>query len=197
MKISKLKKICNKAGKTISFFYKQNDNSLWVGSESAMYPLYGMPNMNTSEQLLTLFDINEGDKENWRCKRLPPSVENGILERIDLCTVDEIISRCSTFVAKPSEYQIFQGEEKTHICPKSLLEVIDDYDILTYYAIDGIIIVKAGLLTLGVISEVHNVVSQGLLDSIKSMYEMLSEVYRQECEEKEKSKEYEQMSMTD
>lgn len=197
MKISKLKKICNKEAKTISYFYNENDNSLWIGSGSAIYPLYGMPNMNTSEQLLTLFDINESDRENWKCKQLPPAIESSIVMNIASCTTDKIIDRRSTFVAGPSEYQIFSGTEKVHICPKAFLEVIDDYEILTYYSIDDMIIVKAGLLTLGVLCETHGVVTQGLLNDINSMHDMLQEVFNRECEEKDKSRNYEQLAMTE
>lgn len=197
MKISKLKKICSKAAKTISYFYNENDNSLWIGSGSAIYPLYGMPNMNTSEQLLTLFDINESDRENWRCKQLPPAIESSIVMNIASCTTGKIIDRRSTFVAGPSEYQIFSGTEKVHICPKAFLEVIDDYEILTYYSIDDMIIVKAGLLTLGVLCETHGVVTQGLLNDINSMHDMLQEVFNRECEEKDKSRNYEQLAMTE
>ncbi len=197
MKISKLKKICNKEAKTISYFYNENDNSLWIGSGSAIYPLYGMPNMNTSEQLLTLFDINESDRENWRCKQLPPAIESSIVMNIASCTTGKIIDRRSTFVAGLSEYQIFSGTEKVHICPKAFLEVIDDYEILTYYSIDDMIIVKAGLLTLGVLCETHGVVTQGLLNDINSMHDMLQEVFNRECEEKDKSRNYEQLAMTE
>lgn len=197
MKISKLKKICSKAAKTISYFYNENDNSLWIGSGSAIYPLYGMPNMNTSEQLLTLFDINESDRENWKCKQLPPAIESSIVMNIASCTTGKIIDRCSTFVTGPSEYQIFSGTEKVHICPKAFLEVIDDYEILTYYSIDDMIIVKAGLLTLGVLCETHGVVTQGLLNDINSMHDMLQEVFNRECEEKDKSRNYEQLAMTE
>lgn len=197
MKISKLKKICNKEAKTISYFYNENDNSLWIGSGSATYPLYGMPNMNTSEQLLTLFDINESDRENWKCKQLPPAIESSIVMNIASCTTGKIIDRRSTFVAGPSEYQIFSGTEKVHICPKAFLEVIDDYEILTYYSIDDMIIVKAGLLTLGVLCETHGVVTQGLLNDINSMHDMLQEVFNRECEEKDKSRNYEQLAMTE
>lgn len=197
MKISKLKKICNKEAKTISYFYNENDNSLWIGSGNAIYPLYGMPNMNTSEQLLTLFDINESDRENWRCKQLPPAIESSIVMNIASCTTGKIIDRRSTFVAGPSEYQIFSGTEKVHICPKAFLEVIDDYEILTYYSIDDMIIVKAGLLTLGVLCETHGVVTQGLLNDINSMHDMLQEVFNRECEEKDKSRNYEQLAMTE
>lgn len=197
MKISKLKKICNKEAKTISYFYNENDNSLWIGSGSAIYPLYGMPNMNTSEQLLTLFDINESDRENWKCKQLPPAIESSIVMNIASCTTGKIIDRRSTFVAGPSEYQIFSGTEKVHICPKAFLEVIDDYEILTYYSIDDMIIVKAGLLTLGVLCETHGVVTQGLLNDINSMHDMLQEVFNRECEEKDKIRNYEQLAMTE
>ena len=197
MKISKLKKICNKEAKTISYFYNENDNSLWIGSGSAISPLYGMPNMNTSEQLLTLFDINESDRENWKCKQLPPAIESSIVMNIASCTTGKIIDRRSTFVAGPSEYQIFSGTEKVHICPKAFLEVIDDYEILTYYSIDDMIIVKAGLLTLGVLCETHGVVTQGLLNDINSMHDMLQEVFNRECEEKDKSRNYEQLAMTE
>lgn len=197
MKISKLKKICNKEAKTISYFYNENDNSLWIGSGSAIYPLYGMPNMNTSEQLLTLFDINESDRENWRCKQLPPAIESSIVMNIASCTTGKMIDRRSTFVAMLSEYQIFSGTEKVHICPKAFLEVIDDYEILTYYSIDDMIIVKAGLLTLGVLCETHGVVTQGLLNDINSMHDMLQEVFNRECEEKDKSRNYEQLAMTE
>lgn len=197
MKISKLKKICNKEAKTISYFYNENDNSLWIGSGSAIYPLYGMPNMNTSEQLLTLFDINESDRENWKCKQLPPAIESSIVMNIASCTTGKIIDRRSTFVAGPSEYQIFSGTEKVHICPKAFLEVIDDYEIITYYSIDDMIIVKAGLLTLGVLCETHGVVTQGLLNDINSMHDMLQEVFNRECEEKDKSRNYEQLAMTE
>nr|DAM40803.1 MAG TPA: hypothetical protein [Bacteriophage sp.] len=197
MKISKLKKICSKAAKTISYFYNENDNSLWIGSGSAIYPLYGMPNMNTSEQLLTLFDINESDRENWKCKQLPPAIESSIVMNIASCTTGKIIDRRSTFVAGPSEYQIFSGTEKVHICPKAFLEVIDDYEILTYYSIDDMIIVKAGLLTLGVLCETHGVVTQELLNDINSMHDMLQEVFNRECEEKGKSRNYEQLAMTE
>lgn len=197
MKISKLKKICNKEAKTISYFYNENDNSLWIGSGSAIYPLYGMPNMNTSEQLLTLFDINESDRENWKCKQLPPAIESSIVMNIASCTTGKIIDRRSTFVAGPSEYQIFSGTEKVHICQKAFLEVIDDYEILTYYSIDDMIIVKAGLLTLGVLCETHGVVTQGLLNDINSMHDMLQEVFNRECEEKDKSRNYEQLAMTE
>lgn len=197
MKISKLKKICSKAAKTISYFYNENDNSLWIGSGSAIYPLYGMPNMNTSEQLLTLFDINESDRENWKCKQLPPAIESSIVMNIASCTTGKIIDRRSTFVAGPNEYQIFAGTEKVHICPKAFLEVIDDYEILTYYAIDDMIIVKAGLLTLGVLCETHGVVTQELLNDINSMHDMLQEVFNRECEEKDKSRNYEQLAMTE
>lgn len=197
MKISKLKKICNKEAKTISYFYNENDNSLWIGSGSAIYPLYGMPNMNTSEQLLTLFDINESDRENWKCKQLPPAIESSIVMNIASCTTGKIIDRRSTFVAGPSEYQIFSGTEKVHICLKAFLEVIDDYEILTYYSIDDMIIVKAGLLTLGVLCETHGVVTQGLLNDINSMHDMLQEVFNRECEEKDKSRNYEQLAMTE
>lgn len=197
MKISKLKKICNKEAKTISYFYNENDNSLWIGSGSAIYPLYGMPNMNTSEQLLTLFDINESDRENWRCKQLPPAIESSIVMNIASCTTGKIIDRRSTFVAMLSEYQIFSGTEKVHICPKAFLEVIDDYEILTYYSIDDMIIVKAGLLTLGVLCETHGVVTQELLNDINSMHDMLQEVFNRECEEKDKSRNYEQLAMTE
>lgn len=197
MKISKLKKICNKEAKTISYFYNENDNSLWIGSGSAIYPLYGMPNMNTSEQLLTLFDINESDRENWKCKQLPPAIESSIVMNIASCTTGKIIDRRSTFVAGPSEYQIFSGTEKVHICPKAFLEVIDDYEILTYYSIDDMIIVNAGLLTLGVLCETHGVVTQGLLNDINSMHDMLQEVFNRECEEKDKSRNYEQLAMTE
>lgn len=197
MKISKLKKICSKAAKTISYFYNENDNSLWIGSGSAIYPLYGMPNMNTSEQLLTLFDINESDRENWKCKQLPPAIESSIVMNIASCTTGKIIDRRSTFVAGPSEYQIFSGTEKVHICPKAFLEVIDDYEILTYYSIDDMIIVKAGLLTLGVLCETHGVVTKELLNDINSMHDMLQEVFNRECEEKDKSKNYEQLAMTE
>lgn len=197
MKISKLKKICNKEAKTISYFYNENDNSLWIGSGNAIYPLYGMPNMNTSEQLLTLFDINESDRENWRCKQLPPAIESSIVMNIASCTTGKIIDRRSTFVAGPSEYQIFSGTEKVHICPKAFLEVIDDYEILTYYSIDDMIIVKAGLLTLGVLCETHGVVTQELLNDINSMHDMLQEVFNRECEEKDKSRNYEQLAMTE
>lgn len=197
MKISKLKKICSKAAKTISYFYNENDNSLWIGSGSAIYPLYGMPNMNTSEQLLTLFDINESDRENWRCKQLPPAIESSIVMNIASCTTGKIIDRRSTFVAMLSEYQIFSGTEKVHICPKAFLEVIDDYEILTYYSIDDMIIVKAGLLTLGVLCETHGVVTQGLLNDINSMHDMLQGVFNRECEEKDKSRNYEQLAMTE
>jgi hypothetical protein len=196
MKISKLKKICNKEAKTISYFYNENDNSLWIGSGSAIYPLYGMPNMNTSEQLLTLFDINENDRKNWRCKQLPPAILNSIMKKSGSCTTDKIIVRRSTFVAGPNEYQIFAGAEKVHICPKAFLEVIDDYEILTYYSIDDMIIVKAGLLTLGVLCETHGVVTQELLNDINSMHDMLQEVFNRECEEKDKSRNYEQLAMT-
>jgi hypothetical protein len=197
MKISKLKKICSKAAKTISYFYNENDNSLWIGSGSAIYPLYGMPNMNTSEQLLTLFDINESDRENWKCKQLPPAIESSIVMNIASCTTGKIVDRRSTFVAGPSEYQIFSGTEKVHICPKAFLEVIDDYEILTYYSIDDMIIVKAGLLTLGVLCETHGVVTQGLLNDINSMHDMLQGVFNRECEEKDKSRNYEQLAMTE
>lgn len=197
MKISKLKKICSKAAKTISYFYNENDNSLWIGSGSAIYPLYGMPNMNTSEQLLTLFDINENDRKNWRCKQLPPAIESSIVMNIASCTTGKIIDRRSTFVAMLSEYQIFSGTEKVHICPKAFLEVIDDYEILTYYSIDDMIIVKAGLLTLGVLCETHGVVTQELLNDINSMHDMLQEVFNRECEEKDKSRNYEQLAMTE
>lgn len=197
MKISKLKKICSKAAKTISYFYNENDNSLWIGSGSAIYPLYGMPNMNTSEQLLTLFDINESDRENWRCKQLPPAIESSIVMNIASCTTGKMIDRRSTFVAMLSEYQIFSGTEKVHICPKAFLEVIDDYEILTYYSIDDMIIVKAGLLTLGVPCETHGVVTQELLNDINSMHDMLQEVFNRECEEKDKSRNYEQLAMTE
>lgn len=197
MKISKLKKICSKAAKTISYFYNENDNSLWIGSGSAIYPLYGMPNMNTSEQLLTLFDINESDRQNWKCKQLPPAIESSIVMNIASCTTGKIIDRRSTFVAGPSEYQIFSGTEKVHICPKAFLEVIDDYEILTYYSIDDMIIVKAGLLTLGVLCETHGVVTQELLNDINSMHDMLQEVFNRECEEKDKSRNYEQLAMTE
>ena len=197
MKISKLKRICTKAAKTISYFYNENDNSLWIGSGSAIYPLYGMPNMNTSEQLLTLFDINESDRENWKCKQLPPAIESSIVMNIASCTTGKIIDRRSTFVAGPSEYQIFSGTEKVHICPKAFLEVIDDYEILTYYSIDDMIIVKAGLLTLGVLCETHGVVTQELLNDINSMHDMLHEVFNRECEEKDKSRNYEQLAMTE
>lgn len=197
MKISKLKKICSKAAKTISYFYNENDNSLWIGSGSAIYPLYGMPNMNTSEQLLTLFDINESDRENGRCKQLPPAIESSIVMNIASCTTGKMIDRRSTFVAMLSEYQIFSGTEKVHICPKAFLEVIDDYEILTYYSIDDMIIVKAGLLTLGVLCETHGVVTQELLNDINSMHDMLQEVFNRECEEKDKSRNYEQLAMTE
>ena len=197
MKISKLKKICSKAAKTISYFYNENDNSLWIGSGSAIYPLYGMPNMNTSEQLLTLFDINESDRENCRCKQLPPAIESSIVMNIASCTTGKMIDRRSTFVAMLSEYQIFSGTEKVHICPKAFLEVIDDYEILTYYSIDDMIIVKAGLLTLGVLCETHGVVTQELLNDINSMHDMLQEVFNRECEEKDKSRNYEQLAMTE
>jgi|UniRef100_UPI0040276982 hypothetical protein len=197
MKISKLKKICSKAAKTISYFYNENDNSLWIGSGSAIYPLYGMPNMNTSEQLLTLFDINESDRENWKCKQLPPAIESSIVMNIASCTTGKIIDRRSTFVAGPSEYQIFSGTEKVHICPKAFLEVIDDYEILTYYSIDDMIIVKAGLLTLGVLCETHGVITRELLNDINSMHDMLQEVFNRECEEKDKSRNYEQLAMTE
>lgn len=197
MKISKLKKICSKAAKTISYFYNENDNSLWIGSGSAIYPLYGMPNMNTSEQLLTLFDINESDRENWRCKQLPPAIESSVVMNIASCTTGKMIDRRSTFVAMLSEYQIFSGTEKVHICPKAFLEVIDDYEILTYYSIDDMIIVKAGLLTLGVLCETHGVVTQELLNDINSMHDMLQEVFNRECEEKDKSRNYEQLAMTE
>lgn len=197
MKISKLKKICNKEAETISYFYNENDNSLWIGSGSAIYPLYGMPNMNTSEQLLTLFDINESDRENWRCKQLPPAIESSIVMNIASCTTGKMIDRRSTFVAMLSEYQIFSGTEKVHICPKAFLEVIDDYEILTYYSIDDMIIVKAGLLTLGVLCETHGVVTQELLNDINSMHDMLQEVFNRECEEKDKSRNYEQLAMTE
>jgi hypothetical protein len=197
MKISKLKKICNKEAKTISYFYNENDNSLWIGSGSAIYPLYGMPNMNTSEQLLTLFDINESDRENWKCKQLPPAIESSIVMNIASCTTGKIIDRRSTFVAGPSEYQIFSGTEKVHICPKAFLEVIDDYEILTYYSIDDMIIVKAGLLTLGVLCETHGVITRELLNDINSMHDMLQEVFNRECEEKDKSRNYEQLAMTE
>ena len=197
MKISKLKRICTKAAKTISYFYNENDNSLWIGSGSAIYPLYGMPNMNTSEQLLTLFDINESDRENWKCKQLPPAIESSIVMNIASCTTGKIIDRRSTFVAGPSEYQIFSGTEKVHICPKAFLEVIDDYEILTYYSINDMIIVKAGLLTLGVLCETHGVVTQELLNDINSMHDMLQEVFNRECEEKDKSRNYEQLAMTE
>lgn len=197
MKISKLKKICSKAAKTISYFYNENDNSLWIGSGSAIYPLYGMPNMNTSEQLLTLFDINESDRENWRCKQLPPAIESSIVMNIASCTTGKMIDRRSTFVAMLSEYQIFSGTKKVHICPKAFLEVIDDYEILTYYSIDDMIIVKAGLLTLGVLCETHGVVTQELLNDINSMHDMLQEVFNRECEEKDKSRNYEQLAMTE
>lgn len=197
MKISKLKKICSKAAKTISYFYNENDNSLWIGSGSAIYPLYGMPNMNTSEQLLTLFDINESDRENWRCKQLPPAIESSIVMNIASCTTGKMIDRRSTFVAMLSEYQIFSGTEKVHICPKAFLEVIDDYEILTYYSIDDMIIVKAGLLTLGVLCETHGVVTQEFLNDINSMHDMLQEVFNRECEEKDKSRNYEQLAMTE
>lgn len=197
MKISKLKKICSKAAKTISYFYNENDNSLWIGSGSAIYPLYGMPNMNTSEQLLTLFDINESDRENWKCKQLPPAIESSIVMNIASCTTGKIIDRRSTFVAGSSEYQIFSGTEKVHICPKAFLEVIDDYEILTYYSIDDMIIVKAGLLTLGVLCETHGVVTQELLNDINSMHDMLQEVFNRDCEEKDKSRNYEQLAMTE
>lgn len=197
MKISKLKKICSKAAKTISYFYNESDNSLWIGSGSAIYPLYGMPNMNTSEQLLTLFDINESDRENWRCKQLPPAIESSIVMNIASCTTGKMIDRRSTFVAMLSEYQIFAGTEKVHICPKAFLEVIDDYEILTYYSIDDMIIVKAGLLTLGVLCETHGVVTQELLNDINSMHDMLQEVFNRECEEKDKSRNYEQLAMTE
>ena len=197
MKISKLKKICSKAAKTISYFYNENDNSLWIGSGSAIYPLYSMPNMNTSEQLLTLFDINESDRENWRCKHLPPAIESNIVMNIASCTTGKMIDRRSTFVAMLSEYQIFSGTEKVHICPKAFLEVIDDYEILTYYSIDDMIIVKAGLLTLGVLCETHGVVTQELLNDINSMHDMLQEVFNRECEEKDKSRNYEQLAMTE
>lgn len=197
MKISKLKRICTKAAKTISYFYNENDNSLWIGSGSAIYPLYGMPNMNTSEQLLTLFDINESDRENWKCKQLPPAIESSIVMNIASCTTGKIIDRRSTFVAGPSEYQIFSGTEKVHICPKAFLEVIDDYEILTYYSIDDMIIVKAGLLTLGVLCETHGVVTQELLNDINSMHDMLQEVFNRDCEEKDKSRNYEQLAMTE
>lgn len=197
MKISKLKKICSKAAKTISYFYNENDNSLWIDSGSAIYPLYGMPNMNTSEQLLTLFDINESDRENWKCKQLPPAIESSIVMNIASCTTGKIIDRRSTFVAGPSEYQIFSGTEKVHICPKAFLEVIDDYEILTYYSIDDMIIVKAGLLTLGVLCETHGVITRELLNDINSMHDMLQEVFNRECEEKDKSRNYEQLAMTE
>ena len=197
MKISKLKKICSKAAKTISYFYNENDNSLWIGSGSAIYPLYGMPNMNTSEQVLTLFDINESDRENWKCKQLPPAIESSIVMNIASCTTGKIIDRRSTFVAGPSEYQIFSGTEKVHICPKAFLEVIDDYEILTYYSIDDMIIVKAGLLTLGVLCETHGVITRELLNDINSMHDMLQEVFNRECEEKDKSRNYEQLAMTE
>lgn len=197
MKISKLKKICSKAAKTISYFYNENDNSLWIGSGSAIYPLYGMPNMNTSEQLLTLFDINESDRENWRCKQRPPAIESNIVMNIASCTTGKMIDRRSTFVAMLSEYQIFSGTEKVHICPKAFLEVIDDYEILTYYSIDDMIIVKAGLLTLGVLCETHGVVTQELLNDINSMHDMLQEVFNRECEEKDKSRNCEQLAMTE
>ena len=197
MKISKLKKICSKAAKTISYFYNENDNSLWIGSGSAIYPLYGMPNINTSEQLLTLFDINESDRENWKCKQLPPAIESSIVMNIASCTTGKIIDRRSTFVAGPSEYQIFSGTEKVHICPKAFLEVIDDYEILTYYSIDDMIIVKAGLLTLGVLCETHGVITRELLNDINSMHDMLQEVFNRECEEKDKSRNYEQLAMTE
>ena len=197
MKISKLKKICSKAAKTISYFYNENDNSLWIGSGSAIYPLYGMPNMNTSEQLLTLFDINESDRENWKCKQLPPAIESSIVMNIASCTTGKIIDRRSTFVAGPSEYQIFSGTEKVHICPKAFLEVIDDYEILTYYSIDDMIIVKAGLLTLGVLCETHGVITRELLNDINSMHDMLQEVFNRECEEKDKSRNYEQLAITE
>ena len=195
MKKSKLKKKCSKAAKTISYFYNENDNSLWIGSGSAIYPLYGMPNMNTSEQLLTLFDINESDRENWKCKQLPPAIESSIVMNIASCTTGKIIDRRSTFVAGPSEYQIFSGTEKVHICPKAFLEVIDDYEILTYYSIDDMIIVKAGLLTLGVLCETHGVITRELLNDINSMHDMLQEVFNRECEEKDKSRNYEQLAM--
>lgn len=197
MKISKLKKICSKAAKTISYFYNAKDNSLWVGSTSAIYPLYGMPSMNTSEQLLTLFDINENDRKNWRCKQLPPAILNSIMKKSGSCTTDKIIVRRSTFVAGPNEYQIFAGTEKVHICPKAFLEVIDDYEILTYYAIDDMIIVKAGLLTLGVLCETHGVVTQELLVDINTMHDMLHEVYIRELEEKDESRSYEQLTMAE
>ena len=197
MKISKLKKICSKAAKTISYFYNENDNSLWIGSGSAIYPLYGMPNMNTSEQLLTLFDINESDRENWKCKQLPPAIESSIVMNIASCTTGKMIDRRSTFVAMLSEYQIFSGTEKVHICPKAFLEVIDDYEILTYYSIDDMIIVKAGLLTLGVLCETHGVITRELLNDINSMHDMLQEVFNRECEEKDKSRNYEQLAMTE
>ena len=197
MKISKLKKICSKAAKTISYFYNENDNSLWIGSGRAIYPLYGMPNMNTSEQLLTLFDINESDRENWKCKQLPPAIESSIVMNIASCTTGKIIDRRSTFVAGPSEYQIFSGTEKVHICPKAFLEVIDDYEILTYYSNDDMIIVKAGLLTLGVLCETHGVITRELLNDINSMHDMLQEVFNRECEEKDKSRNYEQLAMTE
>ncbi|RGF92053.1 hypothetical protein DXA02_11025 [Ruminococcus sp. AM54-1NS] len=197
MKISKLKKICSKAAKTISYFYNENDNSLWIGSGSAIYPLYGMPNMNTSEQLLTLFDINESDRENWKCKQLPPAIESNIVMNIASCTTGKMIDRRSTFVAMLSEYQIFSGTEKVHICPKAFLEVIDDYEILTYYSIDDMIIVKAGLLTLGVLCETHGVITRELLNDINSMHDMLQEVFNRECEEKDKIRNYEQLAMTE
>lgn len=153
--------------------------------------------MNTSEQLLTLFDINESDRENWRCKQLPPAIESSIVMNIASCTTGKIIDRRSTFVAMLSEYQIFSGTEKVHICPKAFLEVIDDYEILTYYSIDDMIIVKAGLLTLGVLCETHGVVTQELLNDINSMHDMLQEVFNRECEEKDKSRNYEQLAMTE
>lgn len=77
------------------------------------------------------------------------------------------------------------------------LEVIDDYEILTYYSIDDMIIVKAGLLTLGVLCETHGVVTQELLNDINSMHDMLQEVFNRECEEKDKSRNYEQLAMTE
>ncbi|MBR1723764.1 MAG: hypothetical protein IJ723_01915 [Ruminococcus sp.] len=198
MKISKLvKRINNRFHHVTEYISSDRDETVWIGSQHGIYPLYGIPHLNTSEQILTLLDIPKVDHSKYNVEPLRQDSSDDINNALKASTdALNMVEKLETTITRGSNrYIVFGTPDGLQFIDTKDIDIAEPSEEYSYYYYNRLIVVKAGLLPVAVLC-CTNPVDEAMLEDARAVFNIITEAFRckQEAEKVHMEKSPQQMS---
>lgn len=185
MKIAKLVKEIKKNRRIITRCKSEN-NSVWIGSSYALYPLYGMPFMR-DDQVLTLLDIPLKDHDKYLIQDICGEQRNKLIDSlkdISRNKNDGLLSDGFLIDTNSESFLCFKFKEGIKFIKTTALEIIDyeDDSCVKYIKyIDDTIIISNGFVPMAII-KCYDAISEELVNKYKTIFTLFDEALTQKKE---------------